>query len=143
MMTPNTVCCPAPAPSDASDRAKQLASFSIRTGRPSTAARSWSRARPFRASELEFFTSPVAGLMTPGMPMPTVTGPTAVSACATAPASARTESSYTEGVGTRRRSSTSPAGSSTTCSIFVPPKSMPMRSAMPSLPCRRRGRTAG
>ena len=31
-----------------------------------------SNAWPFSAIELAFFTSPVAGLITPGMPMPTV-----------------------------------------------------------------------
>ncbi len=71
-MTPNTVPWPAPAPSAASDSAKQLASFSTRTSRASSALMSRSNAWPFSAIELAFFTSPVAGLITPGMPMPTV-----------------------------------------------------------------------
>ena len=33
---------------------------------------SWSKRWPFRAMELAFLTKPVAGLTTPGMPMPTV-----------------------------------------------------------------------
>ena len=33
---------------------------------------SWSKGWPFRVVELAFFTRPVAGLITPGMPMPTV-----------------------------------------------------------------------
>ncbi len=71
-ITPNTTRQPAPAPSAASLSAKQLASFSTRTSRPSSAAMSRSSALPFSTVELAFFTSPVAGLMVPGMPMPTV-----------------------------------------------------------------------
>ena len=52
--------------------AKQLASFSTRTGRSSSVARSWSSGCPISAWVLAFLTRPVAGLMTPGMPMPTV-----------------------------------------------------------------------
>ena len=71
-MTPNTRRWPAPAPSAASDRAKQLASFSTRTSRPSLAPMSRSNGWPLSAMELAFFTRPVAGLITPGMPMPTL-----------------------------------------------------------------------
>ena len=63
---------PAPAPSAASLSAKQLASFSTRTSRPSAWLMSWSKRWPFRPMELAFLTSPVAGLITPGMPIPTV-----------------------------------------------------------------------
>ena len=60
-ITPNTVPWPAPAPSVASDRAKQLASFSTRTSRPSNALMSRSNAWPFSAIELAFFTSAGGG----------------------------------------------------------------------------------
>ena len=71
-ITPNTTPNPAPAPSVASLRAKQLASFSTRTSRPSAWLMSWSKRWPFSAMELAFLTRPVAGLITPGMPIPTV-----------------------------------------------------------------------
>ena len=45
-MTPKTTRAPAPAPSAASDSAKQLASFSIRTGRPRRSRKSRSSGRP-------------------------------------------------------------------------------------------------
>jgi hypothetical protein len=47
-MTPKTTDAPAPAPSTAPDSAQQLASFSIRTLRPSRAARSAAGDRPIR-----------------------------------------------------------------------------------------------
>ena len=62
----------APAPSTASDRAKQLASLATRTGRPSRCARSRSSGCPISQVLLAFFTRPVAGDSVPGMPMPTV-----------------------------------------------------------------------
>jgi len=62
---------PAPAPSVASDSAKQFASFASRTGRSSARSRSACSGRPFSQVEFAFFTTPVAGEMTPGMPMPT------------------------------------------------------------------------
>ena len=69
------------------DSAKQLASFSTRTSRPSRALMSRSNGWPFSAMELAFFTSPVAGLITPGMPMPTVAvTPSCASASRTEPA---------------------------------------------------------
>ena len=46
-----------------------------------------SKVWPFSAIELAFFTSPVAGLITPGMPMPTVAvTPSCASASRTRPA---------------------------------------------------------
>ena len=77
---------PAPAPSVASESAKQLASFSIRTGRPSRAARSRSSGRPTIQVELAFFTRPLAGETVPGMPIPTLPRrPVACSSSATRP----------------------------------------------------------
>src|SRR5437016_946005 len=55
-MTPNTTGAPAAAPSVASDRAKQFASFITRTGRPSRPSRSRSSGRPLSQVELAFFT---------------------------------------------------------------------------------------
>src|SRR5207344_2953860 len=58
----------AAAPSVASDRTKQLASLSTRTGRPIAAARSRSTALPFSAARFELTTSPVTGDRKPGVP---------------------------------------------------------------------------
>ena len=74
-ITPNTMECPAPAPSTASDRAKQLASFSTFTSRPSEMPRSRAKGCPFSQVELAFLTSPVSGLTAPGMPTPTLADP--------------------------------------------------------------------
>ena len=64
---------PAPAPSIASDSAKQLASFSRRTWRAEAPrARSRSSGRPLSHVEFEFLISPVAGEIAPGVPTPTV-----------------------------------------------------------------------
>ena len=71
-MTPKTQAAPAAAPSLASDNAKQLASFANRSGRSSSAERSWARGWPFSHVEFAFLTSPVAGDSAPGMPMPTL-----------------------------------------------------------------------
>ena len=128
--------CPAPAPSGGlADSAKQLASFSTRTSRPS--ARRESRGRRDGRSapmELAFFTSPVAGLITPGMPMPTLAAPP--SSCSALAAPARRSPSIDRrhspgGVGMRRRSSyrRRPAPA-TTISVLVPPRSMPMRKSL-------------
>ena len=76
-MTPNTERAPAPAPSTASDRAKQLASLASRTGRPSCASRSRRNGWPLSQVELAFCTSPLAGDIEPGMPMPTLPRPPA------------------------------------------------------------------
>ena len=70
MMTPKTLRAPAPAPSVASDRAKQSASFAIRTGRPSASARSRSRARSLSQVELALRMRPVKGDREPGVPTP-------------------------------------------------------------------------
>ena len=71
-ITPKTTRAPAAAPSTASDSAKQFASFAKRTGRPSSADRSWSRGWPMSQVEFAFLTRPVAGESAPGMPTPTV-----------------------------------------------------------------------
>ena len=70
MMTPKTMRAPLPAPLVASARAKQLASFSITTGKPRRRARSAGRSRPFRHSVFEFFIKPVRLDSAPGVPMP-------------------------------------------------------------------------
>ena len=86
-ITPNTTSLPAPAPSAASLSAKQWASFWTRTSRPSSAAMSRSSACPFRTFEFAFFTRPVAGLIAPGMPTPTVAvTPSSASVWRTSPA---------------------------------------------------------
>jgi hypothetical protein len=54
----------------ASARAKQFASFAIRTSTPSAAARSAPSARPFRHVVLEFLRIPVAGSIAPGVANP-------------------------------------------------------------------------
>ena len=72
MMTPQTVLAPAPAPSMASETAKQLASFSMRTGRASASCRSRSRGRPLSHTVFAFLMTPVVGEMAPGMPTPTL-----------------------------------------------------------------------
>ena len=86
-----------------------------------------SNAWPFSAIELAFFTRPVAGLITPGMPMPTVAvSPSSRSASRTRPAMAASvgrdirEAWRSAGAAARRR----PAPS-TAISILVPPRSMP------------------
>ena len=70
-IAPNTTRWPWAAPSVASDRAKQLASFSTRSGRPRAASTSLSKAMPFSQTLLELRTSPVFGEIEPGMPSPT------------------------------------------------------------------------
>jgi hypothetical protein len=89
-MTPNTTAAPAPAPSAASETAKQLASFITRTGRPRRASRSRPNAWPLIHVLLAFFTTPAA-VTAPGIPTPTVAPPAAPapaspSRCATSPA---------------------------------------------------------
>ena len=58
-MTPKTVSADAPAPSVASDKAKQLASLASRVGRPSAVSMSCFSARPISQVELAFLTRPV------------------------------------------------------------------------------------
>ena len=93
-ITPKTTSWPAPAPSVASDSAKQLASFSRRTGLASARARSSRSGRPINQVELAFLTRPVAGEIAPGMPMPTCPRPpAAVSATSTSCLTASTVAS--------------------------------------------------
>jgi hypothetical protein len=74
-MIARTQCAPAAAPSVASETARQLASFWMRTGRASAASRSCCKGWPLSHSELAFLTLPVAGEIAPGMPTPTVHAP--------------------------------------------------------------------
>ncbi len=71
-MTPKTQGQPEAAPSLASDNAKQLASLASLTGLARRDWRSSESGRPFNHTEFAFFTTPVAGEIAPGMPMPTV-----------------------------------------------------------------------
>src|SRR6266852_4256872 len=71
-ITAKTTCLPAPAPSVASETARQLASFAHRTSRPSARLRSLSKGFPINHVELAFFTKPVFVEIVPGIPMPTV-----------------------------------------------------------------------
>ncbi len=92
-MAAKTVSAPAPAPSVASDTARQSASLATRTGRDRAAATSRSKRRPLRTTLLAFLTSPLVGEIAPGMPMPTGTGgrmPNSCSIAPTSPAIART-----------------------------------------------------
>ncbi len=89
-ITPKTTRAPAAAPPLASDSAKQLASLANRSGRPMRRERSRSKGWPFSQTEFAFLTRPVAGEMTPGMPIPTVPrSPISRSTSATRPAMAR------------------------------------------------------
>ena len=71
-ITPKTTRAPAAAPSTASERAKQFASFAKRTGRPRSPERSRSRGCPISQVEFAFLTRPLAGERAPGIPTPTV-----------------------------------------------------------------------
>jgi hypothetical protein len=70
-ITANTTAAPAPAPSVASDRARQFASLAMRTARPRAASRSACKRWPFRHTEFEFFSLPSC-ISVPGVPMPTL-----------------------------------------------------------------------
>ena len=93
-ITPNTTRAPRPAPSTASDSAKQLASLASRTSRPSAASTSPCSGLPLSQVELAFFTRPVTRDSAPGMPTPTVPqspvvdsiSPTSAAIVATVPA---------------------------------------------------------
>jgi hypothetical protein len=74
-MTPKTILEPRPAPSVASDSAKQFASFSMRTSRASAFSRSCLSGLPMSHVELAFFTNPLTRDSVPGIPIPTVPGP--------------------------------------------------------------------
>ena len=67
----NTTAAPAPAPSVASDNARQLASLASLTGWPMAACMSACSGMPLRQVELQFFIRPDAACV-PGVPMPTV-----------------------------------------------------------------------
>ena len=82
-ITPNTARAPLPAPSIASDSAKQLASFATRTGRSSARSRSSLSGRPMSQVELAFLTSPLTRESAPGIPTPTVPGPASRASAAT------------------------------------------------------------
>jgi len=69
-ITPKTTSASAPAPSVASDSAKQLASLASRTGRPSVASRSACSGLSFKWVVLALRIRPVAGEGDPGMPTP-------------------------------------------------------------------------
>src|SRR6266480_229696 len=71
-ITAKTTCLPVPAPSVASETARQLASFAHRTSRPSARLRSLSNGFPFSHVELAFFTKPVFLEIVPGIPIPTL-----------------------------------------------------------------------
>src|SRR5208283_1979869 len=71
-MTAKTTCWPAPAPSVASETARQLASFAQRTSRCSASPRSRSNGLPIIHTELAFFTAWVIREIELGMPTPTV-----------------------------------------------------------------------
>ena len=73
MIAAKTTGAPVPAPSVASDNARQFASLAIATGCPSSASRSRCSGRPFRHCEFEFFISPPA-VRVPGVPMPMDSG---------------------------------------------------------------------
>ncbi len=70
-IAPNTMRAPFPAPSAASESAKQFASLESRSSRPSAFSRSSFSGCPMSQVEFEFFTSPVTRESVPGMPMPT------------------------------------------------------------------------
>ncbi len=65
-ITPNTMRAFSPAPSIASDKAKQLVLLASCTGVASATARSWSKGRPLSQVELAFCIRPVRGEMDPG-----------------------------------------------------------------------------
>jgi hypothetical protein len=69
-ITPNTIRAFPAAPSMASDKAKQFASFASRTGVASATARSRSKARPLSQVELAFCIRPVRGEIDPGTAIP-------------------------------------------------------------------------
>ena len=71
-ITPKTTAPSRPAPSIASESAKQLASFAMRTSRPSARERSRSSGRPLRHTVLELRSTPPAAESAPGVPTPTV-----------------------------------------------------------------------
>jgi len=88
-----TTSAPAPAPSVASDSARQFASLASATGWPSADSMSLCSGRPLSQVELQFFIRPSAPAA-PGVPRPTASGaPAAARACAASPAMAATVAS--------------------------------------------------
>ena len=73
-MAAKTTGAPAPAPSVASDSARQLASFINTTRWPTALSTSACSGRPFRQVELQFFINPAA-VAVPGVPMPMLSAP--------------------------------------------------------------------
>ena len=69
---PKTIAAPRPAPSVASDSAKQLASLASAIVRPSRVSRSRFNGIPFRHTELDPRSRPVARESDPGVPIPTL-----------------------------------------------------------------------
>ncbi len=65
-----TTSKPEPAPSTASETARQLASLARRTGRSRARARSSANGRPLRKVELALRIRPVRGEIEPGMAKP-------------------------------------------------------------------------
>jgi len=128
IMAPKTTDLPAAAPSTASDTAKQFASLAIFTLRFNRAPRSTSRGWPLIHVELAFLTRPVKGEITPGIPMPIVAVCCKLSSTSvTSATNASTVATYSLGVGMRLRNTSLPSSSNATNSIFVPPRSIPIR----------------
>ncbi len=127
-MTAKSSFDPAPAPSIASDSARQLASFETRTSRSRAAVRSSWNGRPFIHTAFELRTTPFAGEIDPGMPTPR--GPMLAGLVLDVRneiANGADGAVVVAGVGTRMRSRTSmPSASSAAASILVPPKSIPI-----------------
>ena len=130
-MTPNTTLWPAPAPSTASEMAKQSASLASRTGRPSADSRSRFNRSPMRQVELAFLIKSVVGDTVPGIPTPTgscLLKPASRSRAVTRSRTAPTVAAYPPlGVEIRWRAHMEPEESRTMPSILVPPRSTPIR----------------
>ena len=89
-----------------------------------------SNGRPFSQVELQFFISPVDGSTAPGVPTPTATSAPARFDRALQPASQRRAPwprSRIAASPRRSRASMAPSSSISIASIFVPPRSTPMR----------------
>ena len=70
-MTPKTISNPLPAPSTASERVKQLASFSKFTFLLKILSKSCLKGLPFNHIELAFLIRAVSFDIAPGIPIPT------------------------------------------------------------------------
>jgi hypothetical protein len=71
-MMPNTIAAPAAAPSEASESTKQFGVVGDAYRPANATPRSRSIGCPINRVELAFFTSPVFGLMAPGIATPTL-----------------------------------------------------------------------